>query len=283
MVSLNYLQTFIEFVNSGNMSLASKNLGLTQPAVSKQLKALEESYGQPLFIMSGTKKTLSPFGRALYESCSDALTKLVEQSRGLEKYNQIRRVKIAGREIVLETLIKRIDHFPSGFEMIFCDTQEAIKKVSKHEVDFAVSYEVPHSSDLIAKKLFTNTSSLAFSKKHFSSLGKKNAQSLSQNDLLENPILSYRKDDPSLAQLCKLKNISLSQLTISMVAPNWSFLKKAAIQGHGIAILPSEFAEDDQLHTIEFEGSIRFDYHLIYPRHVVKNELGKDWIKAIFK
>jgi len=48
-----------------NFSRAAEELLLTQPAVTQQIKALEEEYGVPLFDRTGGKIALTPSGKAL--------------------------------------------------------------------------------------------------------------------------------------------------------------------------------------------------------------------------
>jgi DNA-binding transcriptional LysR family regulator len=48
-----------------NFSRAAEELLLTQPAVTQQIKALEDEYGVPLFDRSGGRITLTPSGQAL--------------------------------------------------------------------------------------------------------------------------------------------------------------------------------------------------------------------------
>ena len=46
---LRNLQTFLAIVDEGSFSAAARRLGITQPSVSEQVRALEEHFGQPLF------------------------------------------------------------------------------------------------------------------------------------------------------------------------------------------------------------------------------------------
>ena len=48
-----------------NFSRAAEELSLSQPAVTQQIKTLEDEYGLPLFDRSGGRITLTPAGKAL--------------------------------------------------------------------------------------------------------------------------------------------------------------------------------------------------------------------------
>ncbi len=65
-MNLNQLRTFYEVAKNLSFSIAAKKLFLTQPAVSIQVKQLEEDLGIKLFRKVGQKIQLSEAGKVLY-------------------------------------------------------------------------------------------------------------------------------------------------------------------------------------------------------------------------
>jgi DNA-binding transcriptional LysR family regulator len=61
-MTLVQLRHLIELAASGSFSLAAIKLHLTQPALSRSIKALEDELGQPLFDRIGRKNELTAFG-----------------------------------------------------------------------------------------------------------------------------------------------------------------------------------------------------------------------------
>ncbi len=59
------METFLEVCDRMNFTHAGDALGLTQPAVSRQMKALETHYGVPLFDYAGKKLVLTAAGERL--------------------------------------------------------------------------------------------------------------------------------------------------------------------------------------------------------------------------
>jgi LysR family transcriptional regulator, transcriptional activator of the cysJI operon len=59
------LKVFRAVADHLNFSRAAEELLLTQPAVTQQIKALEDEYGVPLFDRTGGRITLTPHGQAL--------------------------------------------------------------------------------------------------------------------------------------------------------------------------------------------------------------------------
>lgn len=70
---LRYLTTFAAAADLGSFSLAAVRLGLTQSAVSMQVKRLEEDLGYALFERSGKAVALSARGLAMLETAHEIL------------------------------------------------------------------------------------------------------------------------------------------------------------------------------------------------------------------
>jgi DNA-binding transcriptional LysR family regulator len=61
-----YLKTLVEVVRTGSLSRAADTLAVTQPAVSRRIKFLEEHYGAPLLDRSGPQLRPTDAGRLVY-------------------------------------------------------------------------------------------------------------------------------------------------------------------------------------------------------------------------
>lgn len=71
------LETFRVVAIRGQVSAAAKQLHLSQPAVTAQIRALEEEVGGPLFSRGTKGMTLNPAGRVLLE-CAERVRKLLD-------------------------------------------------------------------------------------------------------------------------------------------------------------------------------------------------------------
>lgn len=73
-----YLHSFCLAARAGSITAAARELGLTQPAVSRHLLLLQEIHGAPLYRRKGTGIELTPAGSALLPfacAASDSLTR----------------------------------------------------------------------------------------------------------------------------------------------------------------------------------------------------------------
>lgn len=77
-MELYQLRAFVAVARTGHMTRAAEHLHLTQSAVSKQLKALEEELGGPLFERSAAGMSLSVVGKRLMPLAVRALEAAAE-------------------------------------------------------------------------------------------------------------------------------------------------------------------------------------------------------------
>ncbi len=70
------LRTFLETADSGTMSRAARQLGLSQPSLTAQIQRLEQHLGAPLFARHGRGVTLTDAGKALYPRARRILDEL---------------------------------------------------------------------------------------------------------------------------------------------------------------------------------------------------------------
>ena len=81
MISLYQLSIFLSVVDEGNYSAAAKKLNMTQPAVSMQIKGLEERYKTRLFERQGQRMVPTERAQALIGPARELLTVAVKTEK----------------------------------------------------------------------------------------------------------------------------------------------------------------------------------------------------------
>src|SRR5579863_1727584 len=81
-MNFNHLHYFYMAVRHGSISAASRDLHVSQPSLSSQIKTFEESLGVALFDRRGNRLELTPAGRKVY---SDA-AQMFELSASIEEF-----------------------------------------------------------------------------------------------------------------------------------------------------------------------------------------------------
>lgn len=85
------LTCFVEVVRRGGFTRAGEVLHLTQPAVSKAVKGLEEELGQPLLLRAGRRVALTDAGRGVYERALGVLSAMRAIAEEVAEVGQVKR------------------------------------------------------------------------------------------------------------------------------------------------------------------------------------------------
>ena len=83
-----YLKTLVEVAKAGSISKAADTLCVTQPAVSRRIKFLEEQYGDTLLDRSGQMLTLTDAGKLVYKKAEQLLEIERELLSGLKSMRE---------------------------------------------------------------------------------------------------------------------------------------------------------------------------------------------------
>ena len=86
-MNIDQLKTFCTVIEYNSFSKASEVLFCSQPAISKQIKALEKHLGYPLFDRQGTKVVVNSNGEIVYRYAKKLLADMLEMERELLEFN----------------------------------------------------------------------------------------------------------------------------------------------------------------------------------------------------
>src|SRR5215831_8172836 len=98
-MELRQLRYFVAVAETGNISRAAQKIFLTQPALSRQIKALEQEIGQSLLERQAHSIRLTPAGETLLQEARE----LLKHADGV-----VERVRATGRRVRL-----RVGYAPS--------------------------------------------------------------------------------------------------------------------------------------------------------------------------
>ncbi|WP_350609765.1 LysR family transcriptional regulator, partial [Pseudoalteromonas sp. 41-MNA-CIBAN-0057] len=68
-LSFRLLEVFMSVVKTGSISETARQLHLTQPTVSLQIKRLQEAVNEPLIVMQQQKLQVTEAGLQLFRTC----------------------------------------------------------------------------------------------------------------------------------------------------------------------------------------------------------------------
>ncbi|NDB43535.1 MAG: LysR family transcriptional regulator [Betaproteobacteria bacterium] len=145
-MTLTQLRHFIGLAKAGSFVKASSQMFLTQPALSRSIKSLEDELGQLLFDRSGKKIDLTPFGRSTLQRCQDLMEEveaLKQAGKALERTDKghVRLGLSSGPGAILTAPIMR--HFSKYFpqfhvEILRANTEALTHMLRERNVDAMV-------------------------------------------------------------------------------------------------------------------------------------------------
>jgi len=243
MQDLSLLQTFFVFASSVNMTEAAKKRGLSQPAITQHLQALEAGLGKQLFTFQGKKKVLSPYGKSFhryleqeFSQLSSKYSSFIQTTKDLSDVE----LRIGGRRELLNQFIDRYD-LPCKQTYKESSSDDAYDDLLKGDIDIAICYDCP-SLDYLEKKVFMK-SSLHFlvHKKAFKNKKITLKHFKDSNFLKSIPFLSYRRPPPHIEQWCSLIGAHLKDLDFRYSIDNWMKVGELIAKGKGWTLCPSSF------------------------------------------
>lgn len=156
------LATFCAVVDARSMSEAAARLHLTQPAVSRQIQALERELGVRLLLRGPRGVEPTPAGRAVYAHAARALREAEACRRLAEEWRQPGRGSLtvgAGLTLVLFTLPPVIARYRASWpevrlRVVTGTSEETAERLLRHEVDVALVTSPARHRGLRATPLF---------------------------------------------------------------------------------------------------------------------------------
>lgn len=124
-INLDYYKVFITIAKNKNITKAANELNISQPAISRMLKTMEEQIGRKLFIRENKGVILSKEGTELYNLISTEINNILRAENVFSRIISNSEIKIAIHKIVLDYFIstKKFDNLLKNYTNIsFMDT-----------------------------------------------------------------------------------------------------------------------------------------------------------------
>lgn len=153
-------RTFLAVVREGSLSRAARALGLTQPTIGRQLDALEQALGEPLFTRSSKGLHPSPLATSLVphaEAMASAAGAFRRAASG-ETLEERGAVRVTASEMVgVEVLPPAFAAFRAAHPRIDVELVLSNRTADLHrrEADIAVRMVKPTQATLVRRKIGT--------------------------------------------------------------------------------------------------------------------------------
>jgi len=238
----NQLKAFLETAETGTLSAAARKLGLSQPTLSRQVAAIEQTMGVTLFERVGKSMALTPTGLNLLEharamgAAADALSLAATgRSQALGGV-----VSVSATDAVAATLlpplVRKLREQEPGIAIEVIPSN-ALSDLLRREADIAIRHVKPEQPELIARLIREATAHFYASKDWVKAHG----HPRSAEDAAHLPFVGADRSGRYLGYL-RAHGLPLSEANFSCYADHSVASWALVLQGMGIGAMLEEIA-----------------------------------------
>ncbi len=161
-ITLKQLQIFEEVAETQSYTRAAENLLMTQPAVSMQMKQLEETVDLKLFERQGKKIVITPIGKRMREHERKIIKRYKRMQNSLQKLQHVdEQIKISAAT----TANHFVTHMMAEFSRLRQDItitlditnrETLVSQLQNYDPDFVIMGEPPKKLDLDSVQIMAN-------------------------------------------------------------------------------------------------------------------------------
>lgn len=286
-------RAFLAVAKSLNFSEAAKVLFMSQPAISKHIKALEDLYKQALFERKGNSIKLTPAGTLLFSHVKEAYkieqTLEYDLSTLTNKMNAKGELKLGASTTVALYIIPKI---LSGFHQQYADikisllnrnTDTIVKALLEDDISIGIVEGKNKISTITYQPFVTDEVVAVCSAK--SQIAKNRFITL--KEFVKLPIALREQGSGTLAAVkdwMDKKGIKLSGLNVGIRLAGTEALKNFLLEDHCLGFLPkgsiSRELQDGTLIPVNIDHfDIKRNFYFIQRRGSENNEINKSFVR----
>ncbi|WP_139538057.1 LysR family transcriptional regulator [Klebsiella spallanzanii] len=245
MSHLTHLRTFLEAYRTGSFSRAAEQLGITQPAASQHIQALESLVGKPLFVRQarGVKATdaAEELARAVAPFIDGVEAKIASYRPQVDAGGTV--YFVGSSDFVYyrftPTLAKLMN---AGYRVRFHvgDRARIYTMLEDDSVDFAITASVPDEKNYHYCLLHTERMLLVHSPALTDAIG----MTPDMITLSQLPLIAFDEDLPLIRTLWQAMFHSAPPLQAALTIPDMRIIRQMVIDGQGWSVLPDYHCAD---------------------------------------
>ncbi len=147
-LSAKSLRYFLQLIDTMNYTQAAQILGITQPALTQQIKKLERAIGAPLFGQMGKKLYLTEAGKEMQSAAVELLGTINSVVDDIQEFTQADKGTISiglletlDQNIFRDFLVKFNKKYPNvNLNISSYDRQELWRRLDNNLIDMAIMY-----------------------------------------------------------------------------------------------------------------------------------------------
>ncbi len=237
--TLRQLKVFEAVARHRSFSRAAEELHLTQPAVSTQVRKLEEHAGLPLFEQLGKKIHLTPAGAQMLQSSREIIQKFKEAEEAMAQYKGVSAaaqvsVISAGDYFFPRLLVEFAQrHEDVSLNFGVCNREELLSQLKDNLTDLAVMVRPPEDEDTVAEAFAPHPYVIVAAPTH--PLAK--APRIPVSRMIREPFIVREKGSDTWNSMAQAFGAQLPGVNIAMEIRSTETIKQAVIHGMGVTFL----------------------------------------------
>lgn len=238
--TLKQIQTFMEVARQRSVSKAAERLFVTQPAVSMQIRQLEDAFGLALIEPQGRNIQLTHAGQAFMTHAAAALGQLKDLEASMAEHVGLKngRIDLAVVSTAKYFIPMLLVHFSKLFPGIEVDLkidnrENVLGLLTRFEVDLVVMGRTPAGLDCVATPFATNPLAIVAAPTH--PLVRRETQPFSA--LGEHRFVVREAGSGTRAAMERLFAQHQTPLNTVMSMPSNETIKQAVMAGMGLSFL----------------------------------------------
>lgn len=246
-VSFRQLQVFESIARTGSFTAAARELYLTQPTVSQQMKKLEEGIGVTLFDQVGRKVYLTEEGRALLESCQGIFQTIEEFEETVKsttaEAGELSLSGVTTTEYFFPLLLNLFCHrYPMINVRVTINERDSIlNRIHENMDDLYLLSQIPEIENLYSEPFMNNPLVIVCNPAHH--LAEKNVLSFDQ--LLDEDFLLREENSGTCKALQNYLDEHNYQIKTRMRFNSNEAIKQGVINNLGIALLSKYVVQEE--------------------------------------
>ena len=238
--TLRQLKVFEAVARHRSFSRAAEELHLTQPAVSTQVRKLEEHAGLPLFEQLGKKIHLTPAGAQMLQSSREIIQKFQEAEEAMAQYKGVSGGRlnvsvISAGDYFFPRLLVEFAQRHEGVTLNFgvCNREELLAQLRDNVTDLAVMVRPPEDEDTVAEPFAPHPYVIVAAPTH--ALAK--TPRIPPARVIREPFVVREKGSDTWNSMVEGFGHHLPGLNIAMEIRSTETIKQAVIAGMGVSFL----------------------------------------------
>ncbi len=285
--TIHQLRIFVKITEKGSITRAAEELHLTQPAVSIQLKNLQEQFDIPLIQVIGRKIHVTQFGKEIAEASKKILEE-VEQIKHKKLayqgllYGNLKFSVVSTGKYVMPYFVSDFHSIHPGIDLQFDVTNRSsvLDSFQKNETDFALVSVLPDSKSYERIELLGNDLYL---------IKKKNKKTIhSLDDLNKTPLIL--REEGSATRIATENFISKNNIIPgqTIVLTSNEAVKQGVLSGLGYSLMPiiglKNELINEELEIIPLTDlPIRTQWNLIWQKEKQLSPIASKYVEYLNK